>query len=295
MTTADGADEAVDELYGVPPEEFTALRTRLAAAAKKSGDTEAAKRIGAARRPTTAAWVVNVIVRADDTARRRLAELAEELREAHAAMDGPRIRALSARQRKLIDELVRLGLAATDQTTPSAALRDDVVGTLAAAIADPDVAARLGTLAKAERWSGFGDFGAVTAVTTMKKAPTKKAPTKKASTEKSAPPADAPDEPDTAAIEEARRRRALASDAVDDAEAAHRQAGEAVVDARGKVATARRRYEKLLETLSAAEVEVETAEAAVDEAQESANGAADRLATTKDELKKADRVLGELE
>ena len=52
------ADE-LDELYEVKQDEFTALRTKLAAAAKQRGDTDTAKQISAARKPTTAAWVVN--------------------------------------------------------------------------------------------------------------------------------------------------------------------------------------------------------------------------------------------
>ena len=150
------AEHDIDQLYGARPEDFTALRTKLVAAAKKRGDADEAKVIAAARRPTTAAWVVNALVRSDDSARTRLADLGERLRAAHASMDGARIRELSAAQRKLIDELVRAGFAATELSDPSAALRDDVTGTLQAAIADPEVAARLGTLAKPERWSGFG-------------------------------------------------------------------------------------------------------------------------------------------
>ena len=152
----------LDDLYGVAPGEFLARRKELVAAAKKRGDGAAAKQIGAARRPTTAAWVVNALVRADDTSRDRLADLGERLRAAHAAMDGTRIRELSTEQRKLIDELVRAGFSAVGLTQPSGALRDDVVGTLQATIADPGVAARLGRLEKAERWSGFGEFGSVT-------------------------------------------------------------------------------------------------------------------------------------
>jgi hypothetical protein len=70
-----------------------------------------------------------------------------------------RIRELSAEQRTLIDELARAGFRAAEVTDPSAGLREDVTDTLQAAIADPDVAARLGRLAKAEQWSGFGQFG----------------------------------------------------------------------------------------------------------------------------------------
>lgn len=281
-------DAELDELYAAAPEDFTSLRTELVAAAKKRGETAAAKRIAKARRPTTAAWVVNAVVRADGTARRRLAELAEELRTAHASMDGPRIRALSAAQRKLVDELVRIGFAATGQAKPSAALRDDVVGTLQAAIADPDVAARLGRLAKAERWSGFGEFGAVTAVSSTERR-TRDQPSTSRPT---APPKSAPDQPDDAAIEAARQRRAVASADVDAAAMALREARGDLADARARIATARRRYEKLLETLSAAEQEVETAEASADAVEQTADAAADRLATAEEELAQADRALG---
>ncbi|MGP4056796.1 hypothetical protein ACTWP6_18565 [Mycobacterium sp. 4D054] len=55
-------EEALDELYCAAPGEFTRVRTRLAAAAKKSGDADAPCRIGDSRKPTTAAWVVNTLV-----------------------------------------------------------------------------------------------------------------------------------------------------------------------------------------------------------------------------------------
>ncbi|HEY9265164.1 MAG TPA: hypothetical protein VIQ11_11210, partial [Mycobacterium sp.] len=96
-------DDALDELYAARPQDFTALRTELAAKAKGSGDAEAAKRISASRKPTTAAWVVNTLVHGG-TARQRLTDLGARLREAHAAMDGEAIRALTAEQRKLVDE-----------------------------------------------------------------------------------------------------------------------------------------------------------------------------------------------
>jgi hypothetical protein len=153
------ADNEVDELYAVRPDEFTALRTRLAAAAKKRGDAAAAKRISAARKPTTAAWIVNQLARGNKKATHRMTDLGQRLREAHAAMNGDRIRELSAEQRELVDELVRAAFQTSELSDPPAALRDDVTGTLQAAIADPDVAGRLGRLAKAERWSGFGEFG----------------------------------------------------------------------------------------------------------------------------------------
>jgi hypothetical protein len=160
------ADE-LDELYEVRQDEFTALRTKLAAAAKQRGDTDTAKQISAARKPTTAAWVVNRLALRDRDIRTRLAGLGERLKDAHSTMDGDRIRALSAEQRRLVDDVARAAFEEAELADPSAALRDDVTGTLQAAIADPDVASRLGRLTKAEQWSGFGEFGDTTMVFTQ--------------------------------------------------------------------------------------------------------------------------------
>lgn len=258
----------VDRLYGVDPAEFTGLRAELVIAAKKRGDPDAARSIGAARRPTTAAWVVNVIVRVDDTAISRLDELRERLRAAHAAMDGNKIREMSAVQRTVIDELVRTGFAAANLTHPSAALRDDVVGTLQAAVADPDVAARLGRLEKAERWSGFADFGTVTAV-----GPAAKPKTKPKTKPKSRPtPKPNSDEADLAA---ASRRVEEARATADRALQKHDTATEVLSTRAAALATARRRYEKVLESLNAAERAVNAAETEHVDAEGSASTAAD--------------------
>src|SRR5829696_5675283 len=196
------ADE-LDELYEVKPEEFTALRTKLAAAAKQRGDADTAKQISAARKPTTAAWVVNRLALRDHEIRRRLAGLGERLKEAHAAMDGDRIRALSAEQRRLVDDVARAAFEEAELADPSAALRDDVTGTLQAAIADPDVASRLGRLTKAEQWSGFGEFGdtAMVFTATRKKATTREKPAEQAADEP-------PDEKRDAARREREKARA---------------------------------------------------------------------------------------
>lgn len=275
------AADDLDTLYGVPPEEFTALRKDLATAAKKRGDPEVAKLIAASRRPTMAAWVVNLLVRADATARPRLLELTDALRAAHATMDGSRIRELTAAQRKLVNELTRAAFKAAGIADPSGALRDDVTGTLQAAIADPDVASRLGRLEKAEQWSGFGDFGLSGEGVT----PTRRTPAPKQ------PAAQAPSGPDLKAM---RRRRAEAAAKVDVAQAAHSEAIDAVADRKSKVATARHRYEKLLETLSAAERAVEEADAELDAAQRELHDTANRLETVRAELVAADSELGAL-
>ncbi|WP_235567970.1 hypothetical protein [Mycobacterium sp. Root135] len=278
-------EDDIGRLYGVDPAEFTELRKELVAEAKKRGDRDAARAIGAARRPTTAAWVVNALVRADETATSRLDEIGQHLRAAHAAMDGAKIRELSGAQRKLLDELVRTGFAAAAVSHPSAALRDDVVGTLQAAVADPDVAARLGRLEKAERWSGFGEFGSVTAVGP--------APKVKVKVKVNAPPTPPP-APDQREVDAARDRVESARRDVLTAEQATATAGETLADRAAALATARRRYEKVLETLSAAERALSLADADHAEAEREAQAASDAFRAASSALTDAEEDLRRL-
>jgi hypothetical protein len=149
---------ATAELYGAAPEAFTERRGELAAAARDAGDRAAAKAIGALRRPTRAAWVVNRLARADPGAPPKLAELAAALRAAQEAGDGRRLRELSVERDRAIDGLTARALAAADVPDPAPALQFEVSQTLTAVLADPEVAADFaaGTLTRAVQWSGFG-------------------------------------------------------------------------------------------------------------------------------------------
>jgi hypothetical protein len=154
---------AVAELYGGAPEMFTGRRGELAAAAREAGDRAAAKAIGALRRPTRAAWVVNQLARADPGAAARLAGLAGALRAAQAAGDGRRLRELSVERDGAIDGLTARALDVAGVADPPVSLVFEVSQTLTAALADPEVAAAFaaGTLTRAEQWSGFGVLPAV--------------------------------------------------------------------------------------------------------------------------------------
>jgi hypothetical protein len=162
--------EARAELYDADPDGFTARRQELAQGARDAGEPAVAKQINALRKPTRSAWVVNRLVRSDPGARPRLDAMASDLRE---AADGARIRELTTARARLVDELTRTALAAVP--APPAALREEVTATLDAAIADPEVAGRLGTLIRAEQYAGFG-AGSFTAAPPAAKEP---APVKK--------------------------------------------------------------------------------------------------------------------
>jgi hypothetical protein len=156
--TGDRAAAAVDELYGADPGSFTGRRTELAAAARDAGDRAAAKAIAALRRPTRAAWVVNLLSRTDPSGPAKLAELGAALRAAQEAGHGPRLRELSAARGALVDALTGQALSLAGLADPPPALRLEVSQTLTAALADPGVAADFaaGTLTRAVQWSGFG-------------------------------------------------------------------------------------------------------------------------------------------
>ena len=162
---SDRVAAAVAELYGADPDAFTERRKALVAAAREAGDKRAAAAVGALRKPTRAAWLVNRLARADPDAPARLAAMAAELRAAEQAKDGSRLRELSAARGSLIDALTAQALAAdgSGAPDPSPSLRAEVTATLTAALADPETAAGFaaGTLTKAAQWSGFGyaDFG----------------------------------------------------------------------------------------------------------------------------------------
>src|SRR5262249_3351912 len=145
----------------VDPEQFTQRRKELSDRARANGDREAARQITALRKPTRAAWVVNRLARAVPDAAGRLAGLAAGLRDAEQSRDGRRLRTASARRGALTDDLTGQAFAAAGIADPPPGLREEVTGTLAAALADPEVAAQLasGTLTRAASWSGFG-FGA---------------------------------------------------------------------------------------------------------------------------------------
>ncbi len=277
------AGDELDELYGAKPEDFTALRTRLAAAAKKRGDAVAAKRISAARRPTTAAWAVNLLAHTNADAKQSLTDLGERLRAAHAAMDGAAIRELSAEQRSLVDELARAAFEGAEVTAPSASMREDVVSTLQAAVADPDVAARLGQLTKAEQWSGFGDFGASTAVfTTARSGKAKPQPQK----EPRQPARGRRSDDDL----EAGRELKKAKEILAAAEQAKDDADNELSDRQTDLALARLRHDEMRQRLAEAERKLGAADKAYGGAKQASRDATESVKEAKARLRQAKRT-----
>jgi hypothetical protein len=187
-------EDAKAELYEADPDGFAARRQELADGAREAGQPAVAKQIAGLRKPTRSAWVVNRLIRSDPEVKTRLDALAADLRE---AADGARLRELTTARSRLVDELTRTALAGLP--APPAALREEVTATLDAAIADPEVAGRLGSLARAEKYAGFGTTGLISFAAPP--APTGSAPVKE------------PKDPAEAAAEREARRQQKINDA----------------------------------------------------------------------------------
>jgi hypothetical protein len=154
--------QVAQRLYSLPPEEFVAARAEAVAQAKAAGDAAAAAELARLRKPTVAAWLVNLLAHQRPDLVAELVELGDELRRAQRNLRGDRMRELSQQRREMVSALSRqarvLAIAAHRGVRDNLPL-GEVEATLTAALADPEVAAqvRAGRLTKAVEYTGFGE------------------------------------------------------------------------------------------------------------------------------------------
>ncbi|MFI7489487.1 hypothetical protein ACIBXA_14025 [Micromonospora echinaurantiaca] len=155
--------DLVQQLYSTPPDRFVAARDAAAAEARQAGDPKTAREIAKLRRPTVAAWLVNLLAHRRPELVADLAQLAESLRSAQRELRGSRLRELSAQRRAVVGALVgevRKLAAQTDGAPPAGKLPlAEVEATLNAALSDTEVAeqVRVGRLLRAASYAGFGE------------------------------------------------------------------------------------------------------------------------------------------
>ena len=85
-----GLASVAEELYALSPGDFTAARDERVAQARTSGNRDLARAIGALRRPTVSAWLVNQLVREAGDQVGDLVALGESLRQAQKDLAGAR-------------------------------------------------------------------------------------------------------------------------------------------------------------------------------------------------------------
>ena len=163
----------MDELYGLDPSEFTARRDAIAAESRKAGDRELAAVVKGLRRPSAAAYTVNIMARSRRDEIGRLIELGARLREAQAALSGDELRALGRQRQQVVAGLGHEArqLAREAGHPISEATSREVEATFEAALADAAAgeAVRAGRLIRALEHRGMDPVdltGAVAGVST---------------------------------------------------------------------------------------------------------------------------------
>jgi hypothetical protein len=153
-------DAIAEELYGLAPADFALARDKRAAEARQAGDRALALAIKALRRPTTGAWLANLLVRERRDLVWQLFDLGTSMRDAHASMAGNEMRRLLADRRRLVTVLLAEAAVLSRQLGQPAgdAAKLELEATLEAAVADEGAAAavRSGRLTSALQYTGLG-------------------------------------------------------------------------------------------------------------------------------------------
>ena len=156
-----------DELYALGVAEFTPARD---AKVKELKGTDLAPRVKALKKPSLAAWVVNLLVRYDTEQVEQVLTVGAALREAQASMSGEELRALTRQRRQLTAAVTTRarGLAREHGQKVTESVADQVEASLTAAMVDERCAAavRSGLLVSALRATGVDevDLGAAVAL-----------------------------------------------------------------------------------------------------------------------------------
>ena len=140
---ADPLLSIAEELYSLAPGEFTGTRNEWARQTRADGDRELAERVTALRRPSTAAWVVNMLMRHQAEQMTQVLDLGASLRRAQADLDGDALRELTHQRRRLTTVLTQQGreLARDLGQKVTGSVAEQVEDTLHAAMVDEGAAA----------------------------------------------------------------------------------------------------------------------------------------------------------
>jgi hypothetical protein len=259
---------AAEHLYAGPVDAFTEARNQ---AAKDCGDKALAAEIKKLRKPSVAAWAVNLLVRRESEQIDSVLELAASLRAAAEALDGDELRALTRQRRQLTSALA----TATRALAREAGVRltgpvvDQVEGMLNAAMLDPVAAEvlRTGRVVTAFTSTGVSELDAAEVVAVPEALDVRAQPTER-------PPVELHVVPDGGA------KLAAAEDALEEAVArvTEAEAELAEVDAsveslnarrlqlQGEADELRRRLSEIDDQVEAVDDDLEEAEAARDDA-----------------------------
>jgi len=166
--TDDAFTALAEELYGLAPGDFTDARNGYVKELKAAGDTETSDRVKVLKKPSAAAWVVNMLVRHQAEEMTQVLDLGASLRAAQADLDGEALRELAKQRRRLVSAVAGKGrkLARELGQKVSESVIRQVEDTLHAAMIDTDAeaAVRTGMLVDPLSPTGAGSLKVASAV-----------------------------------------------------------------------------------------------------------------------------------
>jgi hypothetical protein len=271
---AQDLERALDKLYAVDPADFMATRKQLVAELRAAGDAGAAKELGAARRPTNAAWALNQLARRHGDLVDRFLEQSAALREAQdQAVSGrpDELRSATRAQRDALAAITQAANAVLGKGMTET-YRSQIAATLQAASVDDataDVLRRGRVIREVSGATGFPDAGgfslADVAETTAAKGTRSRLPRARESADTKAR------ESGDAKVSE---QRARAEAELASAEESQRDAEGAVTSTEESATAANARVETLRDELERARFEARAATEAVNDARRGAKDAA---------------------
>lgn len=271
------------ELYGLPLADFTPERD---ARVKSLKGTPLAGSVKALKKPSTAAWVVNLLVRYETEQVEQVISVGALLREAQTGMDAAQLRELTKQRRQLTAAVTTRarGLAREHGLRVTEAVATQVEATLTAAMIDASAAqaVRSGLLVSPLSATGVDAVDAAAAVA-LPDALGFEVP------EVVPPPREplraVPDLPDTAALDEAREALEEAESSLSGAETERDRAAAAFKDVEARSLQVKSEIEDLrrrLADLEAAALEVEDELTEAEETRDSAETAVSEAAAARD-------------
>lgn len=278
MSDAEELLGIAEELYGLPLADFTPARDVRAKAAR--GRPLAAS-VKALRKPSTAAWVVDLLVRYETGQVEQVLGVGAALREAQAGMDAAQLRELTKQRRQLTAAVTARARALARQhgVCVTEQVAGQVEATLTAAMIDAGAAraVRSGLLVSALSATGVGGLDVTAAVALpdalgFEAAPVEAAPVGEGPPE---PLHAVPDlEPDARALDDAREALGEAEQAVADARTERDQAAADVdrlqaraLQSQAELDELRRRLAELEDHAAEVDDELTAAEDAHDDAE----------------------------
>jgi hypothetical protein len=159
-------EQELERLFELPPAEFTAARNDLARRLKRAGQSDAAARVQALRKPTIPVWAINQLARRRPDDVEALIAAGDELRAVQEAVlaggDRDQLRTATSAERDALRKLTQQAheILSSSGQRPTPAVLERIAATVRTAALDPRGRELLaaGMLVEELESSGFGAF-----------------------------------------------------------------------------------------------------------------------------------------